>query len=107
MRDEVLTATRAAGFGRDVVVIGGCGHVGLPLAIALANQGATVGIYDISQTAVDLVNAGRLPFDEPGAADVLAQVVAAGRLRADVDPGIVSSAEGRGRGDRHAGRTST
>jgi UDP-N-acetyl-D-mannosaminuronic acid dehydrogenase len=93
MRDEVLTATRAAGFGRDVVVIGGCGHVGLPLAIALANQGATVGIYDISQTAVDLVNAGKLPFDEPGAADVLAEVVAAGRLRADVDPGIVSTAE--------------
>ena len=93
MRDEALTATRAAGFSRDVVVIGGCGHVGLPLAIALANQGATVGIYDISQAAVDRVNAGTLPFDEPGAADVLAEVVAAGRLRADVDPAIVSTAE--------------
>ena len=93
MRDEVLTATRAVGFGRDVVVIGGCGHVGLPLAIALAERGATVGIYDISRAAVDAVNAGVLPFDEPGAADVLAEVVAAGRLRADTDPGIVSSAE--------------
>ena len=93
MRDEALTATRAAGFSRDVVVIGGCGHVGLPLAIALADRGATVGIYDISDAAVDLVNSGRLPFDEPGAADVLAEVVAAGRLRADTDPGIVSSAE--------------
>jgi UDP-N-acetyl-D-mannosaminuronic acid dehydrogenase len=93
MRDEVLAGTRAAGFGRDVVVIGGCGHVGLPLAIALADRGASVGIYDISRAAVDLVNAGRLPFEEPGAGDVLARVVAAGRLRADVDPGIVSSAE--------------
>jgi UDP-N-acetyl-D-mannosaminuronic acid dehydrogenase len=93
MRDEALTATRAAGFGRDVVVIGGCGHVGLPLAIALADRGATVGVYDISDAAVDLVNSGRLPFEEPGAADVLAEVVAAGRLVASTDPGIVSSAE--------------
>jgi UDP-N-acetyl-D-mannosaminuronic acid dehydrogenase len=93
MRDEALTATRAAGFSRDVVVIGGCGHVGLPLAIALADRGATVGIYDISQAAVDLVNSGRLPFDEPGAAGVLAEVVGAGRLVADTDPDIVASAE--------------
>jgi UDP-N-acetyl-D-mannosaminuronic acid dehydrogenase len=93
MRDEAFTETRSPGFSRDVVVIGGCGHVGLPLAIALAERGASVGIYDISQAAVDRVNAGVLPFEEPGAADVLAQVVAAGRLRAEVDPGIVSSAE--------------
>src|SRR3979409_1556180 len=93
MRDEVLTATRAAGFGRDVVVIGGCGHFGLPLAVALADRGATVAIYDISDAAVGLVNAGRLPFEEPGAAGVLAEVVAAGRLEASTDPGIVSSAE--------------
>ena len=25
---------------RDVVVVGGCGHVGLPLAIAFAERGA-------------------------------------------------------------------
>lgn len=93
MRDEALSATRAAGFSRDVVVIGGCGHVGLPLAIALADRGAVVGIYDVSQAAVDRVNAGLLPFDEPGAGGVLAEVVAAGRLRAEVDPGIVSTAE--------------
>ena len=53
-------------FELDAVVIGGCGHVGLPLAIALASRGARVGIYDVSQTAVDTVNAGQLPFAEPG-----------------------------------------
>ena len=36
-------------FDLDVVVIGGCGHVGLPLAIALADRGARVGIYDVSR----------------------------------------------------------
>ena len=46
----------------DVVVVGGCGHVGLPLAIALASRGRRVGIYDINQAAVDLVGGGDLPF---------------------------------------------
>jgi UDP-N-acetyl-D-mannosaminuronic acid dehydrogenase len=80
-------------FERDVVVIGGCGHVGLPLAIAFADRGARVSIYDVSQAAVECVNAGRLPFDEPGAAPVLARVVAGGQLRASTDPAIVGSAD--------------
>ena len=37
---------------RDVVVIGGCGHVGLPLALAFADRGARVAIYDVSESAV-------------------------------------------------------
>ena len=51
----------------DVVVVGGCGHVGLPLAIALASRGLRVGIYDINQAAVDSVSRGALPFREDGA----------------------------------------
>ncbi|MBV9379748.1 MAG: nucleotide sugar dehydrogenase, partial [Streptosporangiaceae bacterium] len=80
-------------FDRDVVVIGGCGHVGLPLAIAFADRGARVGIYDVSESAVATVNAGTLPFAEPGAAGKLEQAVAAGRLEASSDPAIVGSAE--------------
>jgi UDP-N-acetyl-D-mannosaminuronic acid dehydrogenase len=79
-------------FDRDVVVIGGCGHVGLPLAIAFADRGAQVSIYDVSQSAVDCVNAGRLPFDEPSAAPLLERAVAAGRLRASTDASVVGSA---------------
>jgi UDP-N-acetyl-D-mannosaminuronic acid dehydrogenase len=81
------------GFELDAVVIGGCGHVGLPLAIALASRGAQVGIYDVSQTAVDTVNSGQLPFAEPGAAGPLRDAVTAGTLRASADPAIVASAE--------------
>ncbi len=80
-------------FELDAVVIGGCGHVGLPLAIALADRGAQVGIYDVSQAAVDTVNAGQLPFAEPGAAEPLRQACAAGRLRASAAPAIVATAE--------------
>jgi UDP-N-acetyl-D-mannosaminuronic acid dehydrogenase len=80
-------------FARDVVVIGGCGHVGLPLAIALADQGASVVVYDVSQTAVDLVNDAVLPFDEPGAADKLKAAVTSSALRATTDPAVVAEAE--------------
>ena len=78
---------------RDVVVIGGCGHVGLPLALAFADRGARVVIYDLSEAAVATVNAGRLPFAEPGAEEVLHRVLVAGRLVASADPAVVGTAE--------------
>jgi UDP-N-acetyl-D-mannosaminuronic acid dehydrogenase len=89
----VTGPTPKGNFELDAVVIGGCGHVGLPLAIALATRGARVGIYDVSETAVETVNAGRLPFAEPGAAEPLRAVRAAGQLEASADPAIVASAE--------------
>jgi UDP-N-acetyl-D-mannosaminuronic acid dehydrogenase len=86
-------APRGGQFERDVVVVGGCGHVGLPLAIAFADRGARVGIYDVSEKAVATVNAGQLPFDEPGAAPVLSRVIGDGSLHASLDPAIVGTAE--------------
>ena len=80
-------------FSHDVVIVGGCGHVGLPLAIAFADRGARVVIFDISEAAVATVNAGRMPFDEPGAAPLLERAVAAGRLSASADPAVVATAE--------------
>jgi UDP-N-acetyl-D-mannosaminuronic acid dehydrogenase len=76
-----------------VVIVGGCGHVGLPLGLALADRGANVGIYDISQASVDTVNAGRMPFAESGADTVLDRVLSAGRLTASAEPAIVATAE--------------
>ena len=80
-------------FSRDVVVIGGCGHVGLPLAIALADRGLRVTCYDISVSAVEAVNAGELPFVEPGAEPVLQRMRASGALVATTDPASVGEAE--------------
>jgi UDP-N-acetyl-D-mannosaminuronic acid dehydrogenase len=84
---------RGGTFDHDVVVIGGCGHVGLPLAIALADRGASVRIYVVSAAAVELVNDGVLPFDEPEAGDKLKAAVASGALRASTDPAVVAEAE--------------
>lgn len=80
-------------FACDTVVIGGCGHVGLPLAITLADRGARVIAYDIRADTVAAVNAGRLPFAERGAAGPLARAVAEGRLTATADPAAIGTAE--------------
>jgi glycine/D-amino acid oxidase-like deaminating enzyme len=75
-------------FENDVVVVGGAGHVGLPLAIALAHRGASVVIYDLSERAVDLINSGVVPFLEPGAEPMLRGALAAGRIRATVKEAV-------------------
>jgi UDP-N-acetyl-D-mannosaminuronic acid dehydrogenase len=46
-------------------MIDDCGHVGLPLAIALGDRGARVGIYDVSESAVNMTNSTKMPFGEP------------------------------------------
>lgn len=80
------------GFDLDVVVVGGCGHVGLPLAIAFADRGMQVGIYDLNPAAVEKVQSGVMPFDEPGADEVLKRVIAEGRLSPSAEASIVSRA---------------
>ncbi|MGC5169262.1 nucleotide sugar dehydrogenase [Micromonospora sp. DT81.3] len=80
-------------FENDVVVVGGGGHVGLPLAIALASRGKRTVVYDVSQAAVDQIMAAKMPFIEPGADEVLARVVADGSLSASTDPAVVVTAE--------------
>ena len=75
----------------DVAIVGGCGHVGLPLGIALAETGLRVVLYDLNQRAVEAVNAGALPHDEPGAAEVLGRVIADERLLATTDPAVIAA----------------
>jgi UDP-N-acetyl-D-mannosaminuronic acid dehydrogenase len=80
-------------FQRNVAVIGGCGHVGLPLAIVLADRGHQVVSYDLNRVVVDQVNQGRMPFDEPGAPKLLARVIKDGTFEASADPCVISTAE--------------
>jgi UDP-N-acetyl-D-mannosaminuronic acid dehydrogenase len=77
----------------DIVVIGGGGHVGLPLSIMFASKGIKVAIYDISQTAVEKINAAEMPFWEPGAKELLFNAVQDGNLKAFNDPSCISEAQ--------------
>ncbi len=51
----------------DICIVGGLGHVGLPLGISFAQSGKKVMIYDINQKAIDIVSRGNMPFKEIGA----------------------------------------
>jgi UDP-N-acetyl-D-mannosaminuronic acid dehydrogenase len=77
---------------RSVAIVGGCGHVGLPLGIAFADRGLDTVLVDLNQAAVDLVNAGTLPFHEDGAAEPLARAIGT-TLRATTDPAAISDVE--------------
>ena len=77
----------------DVTIVGGCGRVGLPLGLAFAERGLQVALYDLRADAVESVNAGRMPFVEPGTPEALASVRAAGRLEATLDREAVRNTE--------------
>jgi UDP-N-acetyl-D-mannosaminuronic acid dehydrogenase len=74
----------------DVVVVGGCGHVGLPLALSLADCGFKVGIDDIDAAKVARVKAGHVPFLERGAEDLLKKLLPTGRLELASDPSSIA-----------------
>ena len=76
-----------------IVVIGGCGHVGLPLAMAFADRECSVVSYDINPEAVKLVNSGQMPFMEPDADEVMARIRKSGTFSASTDPAVISQAE--------------
>ena len=62
-------------FDFDLCVVGGCGRVGLPLALCFAEAGLRVSVHDINDKAVAQVNRKELPFQEEGAQVVLDRVV--------------------------------
>lgn len=70
---------------RKTAIIGGCGHVGIPLGLALAHRGFTVTLLDTNEKAVNELNNGKLPFIEEGA-ELLLEKYAGKTLFATTSP---------------------
>jgi len=64
----------------DLSIVGGAGHVGIPLMLAFAEAGMTVNVNDLNEAALSLLRSGKLPFIEHGAAPVLTRALANKRL---------------------------
>ncbi|MGB8225434.1 MAG: hypothetical protein WCE45_01010, partial [Sedimentisphaerales bacterium] len=62
-------------FSYDICIIGGLGHIGLPLGISFAKAGKRVILYDINQNSIELVSKGRMPFSEAGAEKPLGETI--------------------------------
>lgn len=89
-RDDVLDSEV---LDSEVAIVGGCGHVGLPLGIAMATAGLNVTLYDTDVDAVDMVGAGKMPFMEEGADEALAELTGGERLRVTSDAEALSGVE--------------
>jgi len=77
---------------KKIVIVGGCGHVGIPLGLAFASRNFEVTLLDCDRKNVELINSGKLPFKENGGEEILSRHL--GRnLRASVDPAAVPSAD--------------
>lgn len=76
-----------------VVIVGGCGHVGLPLGMAFAKAGVPCDLLDMSKERVDLVNKSVMPFKEEGADELLPELIESGLLQATLDQTAISRAE--------------
>jgi len=63
-----------------VTVVGGAGHVGVPLVLALVEAGMRVNVNDLNNTSLETLKAGKLPFIEYGADATLSMALANKRL---------------------------
>lgn len=77
----------------DLVIVGGCGHVGLPLALSFADVGLKVGIYDLDAEKVERVRNGEMPFVENGADRLLSRLLPTGRLQFSSNADILARAD--------------
>jgi len=77
----------------DVVVVGGAGHVGLPFANMLASRGLKVSAYDIDVLAVESINMGNVPFEEPNLSEMMAENLRLQKFSASYNPEVISSAK--------------
>ena len=71
-----------------VCIIGGCGHVGIPLGLAFASKNFDVTLVDVNPQAVENINRAHLPFKEDGAEELLVAHVGK-NLRATSDAEVV------------------
>ena len=77
----------------DVCIVGGAGHVGLPLALVLADKGQRVCIFDTNTRVLDMLERGVLPHMEQDAQPYLDRALSAGRLRFSSDAAAMGQAD--------------
>ena len=75
-----------------LVILGGCGHVGLPLGIVFATRGVMVTLLDVNEKQVATVNSGTMPFIEKSADELLKSVIGK-NLIATTDDKVLQKAD--------------
>ena len=77
----------------DLCVIGGAGHVGLPLGVTFANAGVKTVLLDINKAALEKIQSGTFPFKEEGGSEALGSALKKGSLFTATDPKVIAESE--------------
>jgi UDP-N-acetyl-D-mannosaminuronic acid dehydrogenase len=72
--------TAASAGTADLTIVGGGGHVGIPLVLAFAEAGFRVNVHDVNRDVLETLKSGRLPFIEYGGEALLAKALQQDRL---------------------------
>lgn len=59
----------------NIAVIGGAGHIGLPLSLLLADKGYSIKIIDKDKSRIDQIKKGKFPFKEDGGLPLLQKIL--------------------------------
>jgi UDP-N-acetyl-D-mannosaminuronic acid dehydrogenase len=87
--DASLPATESLG---AVGIVGGAGHVGLPLGLSFAAAGRQVVLFDVNEAAIARLRDGQMPFMEEGGAELLRAHVGR-RLTLSPDPSCLTDVD--------------
>lgn len=85
------TSRSAAVQTADLTVVGGAGHVGVPLVLSFAAKGLSVNVNDRNEDALKVLQSGRLPFIEIGAGELLTKALADKKLTFSSKPSEISN----------------
>lgn len=77
----------------DICIVGGAGHVGLPLALAFCSKGRRVAVMDVNSDALETIGQGTMPFMEEGAEPLLAETLEKGNLTLTTDSAVISDSD--------------
>lgn len=89
-----MSAKRKSSSSRDkfdLCIVGGAGHVGLPLAIMFASKGKRVLIHDINQNSLNTIARGIVPFMEEGAEPLLQKALKSGLIELTTDASRINN----------------
>jgi UDP-N-acetyl-D-mannosaminuronic acid dehydrogenase len=89
--DLADTARTARTQVADLTIVGGAGHVGIPLVLSFAAKGLTVNVNDLNLDSLAALKAGRLPFIEYGAEELLSKALRDNKLIFTSTPGEISN----------------
>ncbi len=76
-----------------ITIIGGCGRIGLPVGMAIAELGYFVTLLDINDCAVNTVNNQVMLYDEEGENGLLSSVISSNHLEASVCPECIRDSD--------------